>query len=292
MAGGPGGVIIHIYFWSSKILDSMADGMVIYIAKMRTALILWSTWTHSVILAWLEQVSLTTVRENAEFCTLRCCWTNHSSSLTLSPSALSVSPLFTHTVSENRVPVGMQCTESRLFQCNNRKGKEDKSKCPLPVSLLRANGWQGCLSSPSFRVMVIYFWMQCLGHLCRQLGILPSSAARHLDKMITEDIFYIIFHYLNFHTIQHLLLERNVIPSPHSGGSEAGRGRESLQPDCTPSCTDLQLAAMLVTRHKIQENNLTFIMGVFLRTTWDVHLSAFWKVLEFSQTIRLRMCWR
>lgn len=38
-AEGQGGEIIHIYFWSSQILDSMADGIVIYIAKMRTALI-------------------------------------------------------------------------------------------------------------------------------------------------------------------------------------------------------------------------------------------------------------
>lgn len=87
--------------------------------------------------------------------------------------------------------------------------------------------------------------------------------------------------------------ERDTLTSqPHSGDSEAGRGSESLQPDCTPSCKDLQLPVMLVTRHKIQENNLAFLMRVFLRTTWDVHLSAFWKVLEFSQTIRLRMCWR
>lgn len=67
------------------------------------------------------------------------------------------------------------------------------------------------------------------------------------------------------------------------------RKEKASSPIVHPAISMLQLPAMLVTRHKIQENILTFIVGVYLGTTWHTHLSAFWKVLEFSQAIRLRM---
>lgn len=125
----------------------------------------------------------------------------------------------------------MKCAES----CNNRKGKKDKSKCQLPVSLLRANWRQGCLSSPSFGVTGIYFWMQCLGHLCQQLGFLLSSAHTILTKWL-QKIFLTWFAITWIFTPYNTCCQRGTC-YPHLTvvTARTAEERESLQPDCTPS---------------------------------------------------------